>query len=323
MPTVPVPQCPVCADPSAGVLHDGLVDHVFEVVEGRWRLVLCAGCGAARLDPRPTDEALPALYATYSTHAPPTLPSPAAGRAGRLRRAARNGRLNRHLGYALRPASPVGGRMLGLIPPVAAWVDRGVRSLPAGERLLDVGCGNGHFLADAAAVGWRAIGIDVDLAAVAAGRAAGLEVTAEPIQALALREPSSYDAITVSHVIEHVPDPIALLGWCLDLLRPSGVLWVATPNLGADRHRLLGDRWRGLDPPRHLVLFDAPALARALAAAGFTRVEVQRPAFPALTDFAASGLTGRRARLQALRADLAGQRDVRRSEELVVLASRP
>ncbi len=321
--TVPVPECPVCGDPAARDLHDALVDHVFKVVQGRWRLVLCTGCGAARLDPRPTDEALPTLYTTYYTHAPPAVPGPPAGRLGRLRRAARNGRLNRHLGYALQPASPLGGRLLGLIPAVAAWIDRGVRSLPAGGKLLDVGCGNGHFLADAAAVGWEAVGIDVDLAAVAAGRAAGLEVTAEPLQALALREPGAYDAITASHVVEHVPDPVAFLGWCTKLLRPGGVIWVATPNLAADRHRLLGASWRGLDPPRHLVLFDASSLAWALGAAGLTRVQVQRPAFPALTDFVASGLTGRRGRLQALRADLAGQREVGRSEELVVVAHRP
>src|SRR5205814_1922110 len=56
------------------------------------------------------------------------------------------------------------------------------------------------------------------------------------------------------------------------LLRPSGVLWLATPNLDSPGHRRFGPDWFGLDPPRHLVVFGARALADALSQAGFADV---------------------------------------------------
>src|SRR5206468_1022890 len=66
---VAVPICPVCGSAAASVMHQGLTDRVFGVAPGEWRLVRCDGCGAARLDPCPADDALASLYARYYTHA--------------------------------------------------------------------------------------------------------------------------------------------------------------------------------------------------------------------------------------------------------------
>ena len=85
-------------------------------------------------------------------------------------------------------------------------------------------------------------------------------------------ESSLFDAITLSHVIEHVYDPNALLESCFKLLRPNGYIWIDTPNIDAQGHRYYGPFWRGLEPPRHLVLFTRNSLMHAVRQAGFIDV---------------------------------------------------
>jgi len=335
VPTVPVPSCPVCDGTATARLHDGLTDRVFGVAPGTWSLVRCAGCGLGRLDPRPADAAIGDLYASYYTHEPPQPNLVPAGGVARGLRALRNAHVNARLGYSLTPAWSY-GRVAGrLLPPLAAIAERGVRHLPAGRRVLDVGCGNGLFVAEAAASGWRASGIDLDPAAVEAGRSAGLDLELERIEERAVREPGAFDAVTLSHVLEHVADPVAFLSCARALLRPGGVVWIATPNLDAAGHRRFGADWVHLDPPRHLVLFDAPSLTRALQAAGFAGVDVLRPTPNAVPAFAvseavragtvpandAASRPTRAARVAGVRADLAAQWWRSRAEELLVRAT--
>jgi SAM-dependent methyltransferase len=338
-PCIPVPSCPVCGRAGGRPLHHGLADRVMGVAGGAWSPVRCEGCGAARLDPRPADEAIPSLYEGYYTHSPPT-PNIVPGTAlGRALRALRNDYVNARFGYALEPAWR-GGHLAGrlarhLFPPLSAIAERGVRSLRAGERLLDVGCGNGEFVAEAGAAGWDAKGIDLDPSAIAAGRANGLDLRVERIEERAAREPCSYDAVTASHVLEHVPDPVSFLAAARTLLRRGGTVWIATPNLASAGHAKWGKHWGPLDPPRHLVVFDPPSLARALVRAGLGSVRVLPPLPSAQMTFRMShavragfipAFEGSRApirvRLAAVAADWRAQRDPRCADELVVLARR-
>jgi 2-polyprenyl-3-methyl-5-hydroxy-6-metoxy-1,4-benzoquinol methylase len=57
-----------------------------------------------------------------------------------------------------------------------------------------------------------------------------------------------FDAITMSHVIEHVPDPLASLDKCRRLLRLGGYLVLSTPNVRSLGHQRFGQSWRGLEP---------------------------------------------------------------------------
>lgn len=82
---------------------------------------------------------------------------------------------------------------------------------------------------------------------------------------------SRFDVITLNHVIEHVSDPIELLRSCYRLLKLGGQLWLQTPNIDSLGSRRYGRHWRGLEPPRHLVLFDPVSLRSALHQAGFQR----------------------------------------------------
>lgn len=332
-----VHHCPVCDGQNRTLLYEGLRDRTFGSVDGEWRLHHCLECGAAYLDPRPTPTTLGRAYAGYYTHLPPAGERSPRGLAGRARAAIRNGYLNRTHAYRLSPsAETLGPALATLVPAVRAGAERYVRSLSQreGGRLLEIGCGNGGFLARMRDLGRRGTGIEPDPDAVSAARIAGLDVrrgelTPESVPA------GSFEAATMSHVIEHVHEPRILLESAFRALRPGGTLWIATPNLTASGHRRYGRDWLHLDPPRHLVLFTIGSLARLVRAVGFEVLVAPPPARQAAGSYAASERLAREAspfaeekvplatRWRAALADLALGRRPDLSEELVLIARRP
>lgn len=282
-----VDACPVCSETAAQLLHDGLRDIAFAAAPGAWRLMACARCGCARLDPRPTPQTIGRAYSTYYTHETPaaTAPRGVAGLAARLRKILANGYRNQLYGSRLRPSVGPLGAVAGWVLPAAR--DRVAREAPAlldarparrGEsRLLDVGAGGGRLLNLARSAGWVAMGVELDDAASAVARAQGLEIVASRIEDVPAALDASFDRIVLSHVIEHVYDPAAMLRHCRRLLKPDGVLWLETPNLDSLGHARFGIDWRGLEPPRHLVLFGRGGIDRLLADAGFSRIEHLAP----------------------------------------------
>jgi SAM-dependent methyltransferase len=187
-----------------------------------------------------------------------------------------NGYRNASYGLQRSPEIKIGRWLLPLVPSLRAAVDTECRHLPKppahGGRLLDIGFGNGGFLKMAVEMGWHAEGIDFDPEAVQAARSRGLDVRCAGVEEL-LDEPGYYDVITLSHVIEHVYDPPALLRAIYRLLKPGGLLWLDTPNLDSLGHARFRRNWRDLDPPRHLTLFCVDSLNTALKQVGFTGLQ--------------------------------------------------
>lgn len=137
---------------------------------------------------------------------------------------------------------------------------------PATGRLLDVGCGDGTFLDRMRWLGWEVEGIEPDpQAAQSARERYGLAIRSERIEDAGLPE-SGFDAVTMNHAIEHVPDPVRVLAMISRSLRAGGTFVARTPNLESFGHRVFQDAWMHLDPPRHLHLF-SPATLRACAEA--------------------------------------------------------
>ena len=109
-------------------------------------------------------------------------------------------------------------------------------------RLLDVGCGGGFFVGEAAAAGWEAEGTEVSAAAVAFAKGRGLRVHHGVLSDGPFR-PATFDVLALFEVLEHVPDPGALMAESAALLRPGGFLYATTPNMGSLTRRLLGADW--------------------------------------------------------------------------------
>jgi 2-polyprenyl-3-methyl-5-hydroxy-6-metoxy-1,4-benzoquinol methylase len=271
--TVARPTCYVCG--ARGVeQYFGLKDRLFDA-PGSWNLKRCSdsGCGIYWLDPMPIEADLNKLYSQYYTHHDEAVHS-GPGRLKAILNRANAAYLNAKFGYATSstndPLSRLLGVLLRLSPARCADLDFSVFYLPhlPNGHLLEVGCGSGRMLAGMATRGWRVTGIDFDEQAVTNAKNKGLDVYHGVLSSQNFRE-NSFDAIVMSHVIEHVPEPRELLRECFRVLKPGGTLVVITPNVQGRLHKAFKESWRGLEPPRHLHLFSPAALSRLIVDAGF------------------------------------------------------
>ena len=285
-------RCPVCGAERRTLVHQGLPDKLFHCSEDRWNLYGCEACGTHYLDPRPNQESIARAYANYLTHEPPAAADqPALGdsvrdRAKRVLGALANGYRNARWGTRLDPHLPLGRYLVPCIPLLRDALAQQLRSLPRypGERsarVLDVGCGNGAFLQLARSAGWSVHGIDFDPIAVATARNCGLDVRQGGLELLQAAEPESFAWISLSHVLEHVHEPVAWLHALHRLVRPGGTLWLQTPNIGSLGHARYAENWRDLDPPRHLTLWTPDTLSQTMKQVGFRSVRALRT--PVLT----------------------------------------
>ncbi len=104
------------------------------------------------------------------------------------------------------------------------------------RRVVDIGCGGGILAESMAEAGANVVGIDMAEGPLAVARLhqveSGVEVeyrqsTAEE---LAANEAGSYDVVTCLEMLEHVPDPSAVIRSCAELLKPGGDVFFSTIN---------------------------------------------------------------------------------------------
>ena len=106
----------------------------------------------------------------------------------------------------------------------------------AGKRVIDIGCGGGILTEAMARKGAQVTGIDLSDKALRVadlhGLESGVQVRYEKIAAeeMALREPAAYDVVTCMEMLEHVPDPAAIVRACAELVKPGGHVFFSTLN---------------------------------------------------------------------------------------------
>lgn len=125
---------------------------------------------------------------------------------------------------------------LHVMNPVRLRFVHGYLDLP-GRRILDVGCGGGIFSEALAGAGASVVGIDVSTGAIDAARAhlqqqqdIRIEYIHSTLKDYIGTDPRPFDGITCMELLEHVPDPAALLAECAELLTAGGHLVLATIN---------------------------------------------------------------------------------------------
>jgi SAM-dependent methyltransferase len=220
----------------------------------RFAIVGCAQCGFAYLNPRPRMEALgqfyPAGYWYTESEQPKGLVAAIKALEARYRRALLMGEVK---------------RLKRLVPP--------------GGKLLDVGCGSGDMVRLAGEAGLVASGIEFSPEAVRYAREArGLDVREGTLEAGAYPD-GAFDAVSLFHVLEHLPDPVGTLREARRLLTPDGRVLIQVPNFASVQARLFGARWHAVEAPRHFHQFTPGTLTRAVEAAGLTVEAVDHHSF--------------------------------------------
>ncbi|MBN2410613.1 class I SAM-dependent methyltransferase [candidate division KSB1 bacterium] len=150
------------------------------------------------------------------------------------------------------------------------------RIVPEG-RLLEIGCGRGYFLHLAKERGYDVTGIDISsVAAEYAKRKYNIHVLTGDMERIGPLN-TSFDIITLWHVLEHFNDPAAVLEKVNKLLNTDGYLILEVPNLNSLKFQLAGgkNRWAGGNHPRyHLSFFTIGTLRKMLKKSGFTGIRV-------------------------------------------------
>jgi 2-polyprenyl-3-methyl-5-hydroxy-6-metoxy-1,4-benzoquinol methylase len=153
---------------------------------------------------------------------------------------------------------------------------RAVERVKREGQLLDVGCATGNFLDRMRRRGnWRVYGVEVnEEAAHYAQDRFGLDVFVGELGAAGYPE-HSFDIVTLWNVMEHLHSPLDTLKEVWQLLKDDGVLILSVPNVDSLDARIFGDRWIGLDPPRHLYVFSPETVSQLLSKAGFEVIDTR------------------------------------------------
>ena len=109
-----------------------------------------------------------------------------------------------------------------------------------GLRVLDVGCGGGILADSMARKGATVLGIDLASKALKVAQLHALEAQTQGVEyreisaeALAAEQPGTFDVVTCMEMLEHVPDPAAVVKACAALVKPGGYVFFSTINRNA------------------------------------------------------------------------------------------
>ena len=141
-------------------------------------------------------------------------------------------------------------------PRPSRWIKSG--------RVLDLGCGPAYDSAEMLAEGALPIGVDTSRGAlIMAGQkhVTGLQASAERLPL----SDACIDAVVMSQVLEHMPEPRAVLAEATRVLKPGGRILILLPNSGSLQRRLFDTDWVNWHLPYHLWHFSAATLRTMLA----------------------------------------------------------
>lgn len=162
-------------------------------------------------------------------------------------------------------------------------VERYLEGTPKGAKVLDLGCGDGRFLASFEARAWKLYGLDIDAEAIERGSkrfpSVSFSVGDATRDLSATFGRTQFDVIISTEVIEHVYDPRGLVRNAFALLKPRGVLVMTTPYHGYLKNLLIAvmgktdSHFNPLADYGHIKFFSVDTLSKLLLEAGFTDLE--------------------------------------------------
>jgi 2-polyprenyl-3-methyl-5-hydroxy-6-metoxy-1,4-benzoquinol methylase len=129
--------------------------------------------------------------------------------------------------------------------------------------ILDIGCGTGAFLNCMQQVGWQIKGLEPDASARDKAKAL-YNLDTAPSHELFNIPTSSFDAITMWHVLEHVHDLQNYIAQLKKILKPNGKIFIAVPNYTSYDASHYKELWAAYDVPRHLYHFSPEAITKLI-----------------------------------------------------------
>jgi len=255
---------------NSGVMHWTGVKDAFFNTPGQWDFRKDESTGHCWLDPRPDDESIDLIYQAYYTHSD----GPAADHSHSdltIWNQALAYVQFRKMGYEAPTQTPWLAKLISIMPTVTDAAEMELLKIPADKkgRLLDVGCGSGAFLKKMRARGWSVAGVEPDKKAAARLAESDGIVVYGSVNDVVLGESMPFDVVVLSHVIEHLPDPVATLRELRALMVFDSKLIITTPNIAGLGARVFGRFWRGLEPPRHFNVFTPDSIKLAFRYAGY------------------------------------------------------
>lgn len=241
-----VTMCPLCRSQQLDLLF--AARDTLHSMPGEWGIHRCRGCGLVLTSPRPDPAAMPGYYPkNYQPFGAPHAPTGHRSAMVALKRLAQR-----------------------LLDPKEHVLPRGL----APGRALEVGCGSGRYLAQLAASGWRAEGLEPSAETADRLReATGLPVTTSSIRE-ALFDAESFDLVVAVMVLEHLHQPLEDLRSIHSWLRPRGFLTGSVPNAASWEFGFFERDWYALQVPTHLFHFTPTTLTRLLENTGFEQVRI-------------------------------------------------
>jgi SAM-dependent methyltransferase len=233
-------NCPICGSPSFELFLSG---KDYFLTEEDFNIVKCKDCGFRYTNPRPEITNLGRYYQStdYISHS-----DSSKGLLAVVYQIVRK--------YTLR-------RKMVMIQKFKS----------TGE-ILDIGCATGQFLKFMADNGWIVTGIEPDKKTrLRAISSFGLKIY--PEEQINLFKNSTFDVITMWHVLEHVSDLKERMQQLGNLLKPDGTLIIAVPNSNSYDAQKYEKFWAGYDLPRHLYHFTKVDMKLLFDKFGFTIVK--------------------------------------------------
>ena len=231
-----IQNCPVCGSPDSTLKFKA---KDYTVSNEMFHIVTCNSCQLIYTNPRPAaNEAGPYYHASaYISHSDTN-----------------EGIVNK-LYHAVRKFT---------LQSKTKWIEA---EKNGNKELLDVGCGNGHFLVAAKEKGWNINGVELDTETAArAAKLTGLTI------APSLKEIDStkkFQVITLWHVLEHVYELDEYFQFFKSRLAQDGKLLLALPNPASFDASYFEEYWAAYDVPRHIYHFTPATIAALGAKYGF------------------------------------------------------
>ncbi len=271
-----IKSCLLCKEKGT-VLYKEIPDRFFNI-PGLWNIFQCPSCKLVWLSPRPVSEDIQRVYKEYYTHSDIIFEKPTLRNT--LRKKIKTSLVAANFSYKENLKIPYSKWMRAFFKLTLLFKIFGERTAmylqkSKGDKLLDVGCGNGELIAIMKDLGWEVIGVEPDRkAADFVQKKFGIKIFNQTFEKAKLPL-NFFEAVIMRHVIEHTEDPVEFLKKAWNILKPGGKLVVVTPNIKSLGHLIFKRSWLHLDPPRHLFLFSSETFLQCAKIGGLKNLKIR------------------------------------------------